>query len=140
MWCMCVGLRGCLCVCMRMKTGSPYFQMRPKCLEILIVGFHGNSWFSFRNKWQDLWEKGMDTHISSLCNLPILRICEGKWAKAVIKVLRNVLVVILTKTKTKRHWSLGFCFIQLSHNTEVIFKSLSLISYFTSACVSTNSC
>lgn len=82
----------------------------------------------------------MDTHISSLCNLPILRICEGKWAKAVIKVLRKVLVVILTKTKTKRHWSLGFCFIQLSHNTEVIFKSLSLISYFTSACVSTNSC
>ena len=42
----------------------------------------------------------MDTHISSLCNLPILCICEGKWAKGVIKILRNVLVVILTKKKT----------------------------------------
>lgn len=80
----------------------------------------------------------MDTHISSLCNLPILCICEGKWAKGVIKILRNILVVILTTKKI--HWALGFCFIQLSHNTEVIFKSLSLISYFTSACVQTNSC
>ena len=41
----------------------------------------------------------MDTHISSLCNLPILCICEGKWAKGVIKILRNILVVILTTKK-----------------------------------------
>ena len=66
----------------------------------------------------------MDTHISSLCNLPILCICEGKWAKGVIKILRNILAVILTtKKKYIGHWA----FVLYSfHITPRLFSRVSL--------------
>ena len=62
----------------------------------------------------------MDTHISSLCNLCI---CEGKWAKGVIKILRNVLVVLLTTEKDIGHWA----FVLYSfHITQRLFSRVSL--------------
>lgn len=60
----CVWVCTCVCVCVdeNVKERSVFSNVA-KCLEILIVGFHGDMRFCLKNKWQDPGEKGMDTHI-----------------------------------------------------------------------------